>query len=75
MTEDRVQIEAVCNIKNVLCGPKGVARIYGPQKGATVEQVEQLAMALKRFADVAGVELKKDIATVPGSGASGGLGE
>ena len=72
--EDKVQIEAVCNIKNVLCGPRGVAKVYGPQKGATPEQVEQLAKALERFADVARVELNREIATRPGSGASGGLG-
>ncbi|KAH7117552.1 glycerate kinase [Dendryphion nanum] len=69
-----VQIEAVCNIKNVLCGPKGVARVYGPQKGATPEQVEMLSQGLEKFADVA----KKDVGTglhnAPGSGASGGLG-
>ncbi|KAL1603429.1 hypothetical protein SLS60_005016 [Paraconiothyrium brasiliense] len=69
-----VQIEAVCNVKNVLCGPKGVARIYGPQKGATPEQVELLAAALERLAHVAGQNLKADISTIPGSGASGGLG-
>ncbi|KAF2627055.1 glycerate kinase [Macroventuria anomochaeta] len=34
----KVQIEAVCNITNVLCGPRGVARVYGPQKGATPDQ-------------------------------------
>lgn len=70
----KVQIEAVCNIKNVLCGPKGVARVYGPQKGATPAQVDLLAVALERFAAVSQVSLGKDISKVPGSGASGGLG-
>jgi glycerate kinase len=69
-----VQIEAVCNIKNILCGPKGVANVYGPQKGATPEQVKQLSNALERFAEVAGVGLHSEIATAPGSGASGRLG-
>lgn len=69
-----MQIEAVCNIKNVLCGPKGVARVYGPQKGASPEQVELLAGALKRLAKVAHTTLGRDIAVAPGSGASGGLG-
>ena len=64
----------MCNIKNVLCGPKGVARVYGPQKGATPEQVEVLAKALERFSDVAQANLKKEVALTPGSGASGGLG-
>jgi len=69
-----VQIEAVCNIKNVLCGPKGVARVYGPQKGATPQQVELLARALTRFATVAQATLDQDVSMVPGGGASGGLG-
>ncbi|KAF2789738.1 glycerate kinase [Melanomma pulvis-pyrius CBS 109.77] len=72
--EAKVQIEAVCNIKNVLCGPKGVARIYGPQKGATPEQVDLLAAALDKFAQVAEKEMEKDVSHAPGSGASGGLG-
>lgn len=69
-----MQIEAVCNIKNVLCGPRGVARVYGPQKGATHAQVDLLAAALERLALVAQVKLERDISHSPGSGASGGLG-
>ncbi|KAF2128800.1 glycerate kinase [Dothidotthia symphoricarpi CBS 119687] len=71
---EQVQIEAVCNIKNVICGPKGVARVYGPQKGATPEQVDLLASALERLAHIAEITLGKDISRAPGSGASGGLG-
>ena len=71
---EKVQIEAVCNIKNVLCGPKGVARVYGPQKGATPEQADLLAAALERLAKVAESTLDRDISNAPGSGASGGLG-
>lgn len=70
----KVQIEAVCNIKNVLCGPRGVARVYGPQKGATPAQVDLLAAGLERFAAVSQIHLHKDISLEPGSGASGGLG-
>ncbi|KAF1923749.1 glycerate kinase [Didymella exigua CBS 183.55] len=71
---EKVQIEAVCNIKNVLCGPRGVARVYGPQKGATPEQVDLLAVALEQLALVAQGTLKTKISNAPGSGASGGLG-
>ncbi|KAJ4345051.1 hypothetical protein N0V95_005993 [Ascochyta clinopodiicola] len=71
---DKVEIEAVCNIQNVLCGSKGVARVYGPQKGATPEQVDLLAAALDQLAKVAQKTLKRDISSAPGSGASGGLG-
>ncbi|KAK7959587.1 uncharacterized protein PG986_004441 [Apiospora aurea] len=74
--ETQVQIEAVCNIKNVLCGPRGVARVYGPQKGATPDQVEHLSTALEKLAwatqPICGGE--EGIGNLPGSGASGGLG-
>ncbi|KAI3393600.1 hypothetical protein diail_3904 [Diaporthe ilicicola] len=71
---DGVKIEAVCNIKNILCGPNGVARVYGPQKGATLSQVEILSNALSRLAAAIEPILATDISHVPGSGASGGLG-
>ncbi|KAI1336731.1 glycerate kinase [Xylariaceae sp. FL0016] len=71
---DRVPIEAVCNTKNVLCGAKGVARVYGPQKGATPEQVENLSLALEKLAAAAKTLLGEEVGLKPGSGASGGLG-
>lgn len=73
-SSEAVKIEAVCNIENVLCGESGVARVYGPQKGATKEQVEILSTALERLAAAVKPVLGKDISTAPGSGASGGLG-
>ena len=71
---DRVQIDVACNWHNLLCGPRGVARVFGPQKGATPEQVERLAGALDNYADVVGRELGVDVREMPGGGASGGLG-
>jgi glycerate kinase len=58
----------------VLCGPKGVARVYGPQKGATPGQVDLLAAAFDKLAQIVQVTFGKDISQSPGSGASGGLG-
>lgn len=71
---EEVKIEVPCNWKNVLCGPNGVAQVYGPQKGATPEQVTQLSNALDNYASVVGRKLGFDISQAPGSGASGGLG-
>lgn len=34
---ENVKFEVACNIKNILCGEKGVARVFGPQKGASPE--------------------------------------
>ncbi|KAL4816818.1 glycerate kinase [Aspergillus spinulosporus] len=67
-------IEVVCNWTNVLCGPQGVARVYGPQKGASPEQTELLEASLQTYAVVIHRTLGIDISHAPGSGASGGLG-
>ncbi len=71
---DDVRIDVACNWHNLLCGERGVARVFGPQKGATPEQVERLAEALDNFADVIRRELGVDVREMPGGGASGGLG-
>ncbi|HEY9858337.1 MAG TPA: glycerate kinase [Candidatus Obscuribacterales bacterium] len=71
---EQVQIDVACNWHNLLCGPKGVARVFGPQKGASPETVEQLATALDRYAAVIERDLGINVGEMPGSGASGGLG-
>ncbi len=71
---ERVQIDVACNWHNVLCGEKGVARVFGPQKGASEETVEQLALALDHYAEIIKRDLGIDVREMPGSGASGGLG-
>ncbi|MCT2593309.1 glycerate kinase [Streptomyces sp. N2-109] len=78
-----------CNPFNVLAGERGVARVYGPQKGASPAQVELLAGALEHWADVLARDLRPrqrtpdgssvpllsdDLRHAPGTGASGGLG-
>lgn len=74
-----VEIVVACNMHNVLCGPGGVARVFGPQKGATPEQVETLATALDHWAGlieraVPDAANEHDLRTGEGTGASGGLG-
>ena len=71
----KTSIEVAVNWHNVLCGPGGVAAIYGPQKGATPEQADRLSYAMDIWACVAGVMLQDpDTGLTPGGGASGGLG-
>ncbi|KAL4889985.1 glycerate kinase [Aspergillus ambiguus] len=71
---EEVDIEVACNWKNILCGPNGVARVYGPQKGASPKQTEALEAALDIYASACRDILGYDVAKMPGSGASGGLG-
>ncbi|MGW3401036.1 glycerate kinase family protein [Streptomyces zhihengii] len=72
----RAEVLVACNPYNVLCGERGVARVFGPQKGACPADVERLSAALEHWAAV----LTRDLApgvdprTAPGTGASGGLG-
>ncbi|MEJ1933788.1 glycerate kinase [Nostoc sp. NIES-2111] len=70
----QVQIDVACNWHNVLCGEKGVARVFGPQKGASPATVEAMASALEHYAAVIKTDLGIDVEQMPGGGASGGLG-
>jgi glycerate kinase len=69
-----VRFEIAADVDNPLCGPHGASAIFGPQKGASPQQVEQLDQALGQFADQAARVLGKDVRDEPGSGAAGGLG-
>ena len=57
-----------------LCGSKGAAAVFGPQKGATPAMVKKLDANLKHFADLIHKDLKKRVRDLPGAGAAGGLG-
>lgn len=63
-----------CDVENPLCGELGAAHVYGPQKGATMQIVEQLDQGLERYAAVVKNQLALDHINTPGTGAAGGLG-
>ncbi|MDA0596737.1 MAG: glycerate kinase [Chloroflexi bacterium] len=67
-------VVVACDVNNPLCGPRGASAIFGPQKGATSEDVQELDAALGNFAEVIAKDLHTDVAEIPGAGASGGLG-
>ena len=86
LAQSRFQI--ACDVSNPLCGPNGAAAVYGPQKGATPEQVEVLSNALLNYAMLLGFSLSlereleihaegllptSDFAYLPGGGAAGGI--
>ncbi len=75
--DDRLEgakILVACDVDNPLCGPRGAAAVYGPQKGATPEMVERLNAGLQHLADVIARDLGRDVRDLPGAGAAGGLG-
>lgn len=69
-----VEITIASDVNNPLCGPKGASAVFGPQKGATADQVMTLDRALAHFADLCAQVLGQDHRQDPGSGAAGGLG-
>lgn len=69
-----VRVIAVSDVSNPLLGPRGSARVFGPQKGATRAQIRALDKALTRYARLIKRDRGIDIAQRPGAGAAGGLG-
>ena len=57
------------DVDTFLCGERGTARLFAPQKGATPEQVELLEQGLNHIATIVG----EDIASTAGCGAAGGI--
>ncbi|QYK64802.1 glycerate kinase [Paenibacillus sp. S25] len=70
----QVQLIVACDVTNPLCGEHGASQVFGPQKGATPEMVQQLDANLAHYADVVKQQLGKDVRDLPGAGAAGGLG-
>ncbi|HLO04593.1 MAG TPA: glycerate kinase [Symbiobacteriaceae bacterium] len=69
-----VDLVAACDVTNPLTGPTGASAVYGPQKGATPDQIERLDRALALFATVVARDLGRQVAQTPGAGAAGGVG-
>jgi len=69
-----IAITAACDVTNPLYGPTGAAAVYAPQKGATPADVQRLDAGLRHFASTCAEALGRDAATLPGTGAAGGLG-
>ncbi len=63
-----------CDVNNPFSGKNGAAFVYARQKGADDTMIGQLDRGLKRFATVIRTLEGKDIDTIPGAGAAGGLG-
>lgn len=68
------QVIVASDVNNPLCGTEGASKIYGPQKGAVGQMVEQLDQALAHYSSIIKRDLDVDILNVPGAGAAGGLG-
>ncbi len=63
-----------CDVTNPLCGELGASAVYGPQKGATPEMVQQMDGWLNAYAELTKSILPSSDKNYPGAGAAGGLG-
>jgi glycerate kinase len=63
-----------CDVDNPLVGDEGAAVVYGPQKGATPQQVAALERGLERLGELVEAQLGVRVLELPGAGAAGGLG-
>ena len=68
------KIIAAVDVRNPLLGVNGAIRVFGPQKGATPNQIGELERALTRLADVVAEQFGFDYRDKPGAGAAGGIG-
>jgi len=69
-----VEFQVACDVKNPLCGIEGASFVYGPQKGASPEEVQLLDDGLKHLDDLFMKFFGRSVAEEPGAGAAGGLG-
>lgn len=67
-------ITAMCDIDNPMCGPRGAAHVFGPQKGADESMVARLEEGLRHLSVIVERDLGEDICCLPGAGAAGGMG-
>lgn len=71
---EEVRFTIATDVRNPLCGEKGAAHVFAPQKGANPEMVIELDERAKQFAEKSALCFGYDCQEVPGAGAAGGLG-
>ena len=68
------KFRVACDVTNPLCGELGCSAIYGPQKGATPEMIQDMDQWLGAYAELAKERFPKADPKYPGTGAAGGMG-
>ena len=69
-----VTLTLMSDVDNPLCGERGAAHVFGPQKGADTAMVARLDANLAMLAATVERDLGKRVADLPGAGAAGGMG-
>lgn len=68
-----IDLRVAVDVRNPLLGAEGATAVYGAQKGVLDWQAPALESALARWADRLRADLGLDVASMPGTGAGGGL--
>lgn len=68
------EFTVMCDVDNPLLGPRGATRVFGPQKGAAPQVVEELECGMRNYARVLAATFPGFDANAAGMGAAGGLG-
>lgn len=68
------ELVVLCDVDCKLLGPNGATRFFGPQKGASPEQIESLETGMSRYAQALQKACGMDVAALEGAGAAGGIG-
>ncbi len=69
-----LEIVTMCDIDNPMYGPTGASFVFGPQKGANPQMVEELDHGIQHLSHVLAQETGNDISQIPGTGAAGAMG-
>ncbi|MDO4445489.1 MAG: glycerate kinase [Bacillota bacterium] len=69
-----VKITVLCDVKNRLLGKEGATYIFGPQKGVTEESLERIEAGMEHYAEKITGAVGRDVASMKGAGAAGGIG-
>jgi len=67
------KIVVLCDVENVLLGKEGAAAVFGPQKGASPDDVKKLEASLTKLSEIIFRQTGKNIATIKSGGAAGGM--
>lgn len=71
---EQCTFHVACDVKNPLCGELGCSKVFGPQKGATLEEVKQMDQWMAHYGKLAKEVRENADINCEGAGAAGGLG-
>ena len=69
-----IDFKVACDVTNPMHGEQGAAYVYGPQKGASPDEIKALDEGLKNISKLFKKQFDRDVQNIKGAGAAGGMG-